>query len=91
MVREPTKAPSGSSWRFGETGAQFIARDFKERVRNLGMTHVRTSPGYPQSNGKLERWRGTIKSECIRPGTPLAGWPRAVARPELPRIRTCTH
>jgi hypothetical protein len=27
---------------------------------------------YPQSNGKLERWHGTIKSECIRPGTPLS-------------------
>jgi len=37
-----------------------------------GMTHVRTSPNYPQSNGKLERWHKTIKSECIRPGTPLS-------------------
>ena len=35
------------------------------------MTHVRTSPGYPQSNGKLERWHKSLKSECIRPGTPL--------------------
>jgi putative transposase len=35
------------------------------------MTHVRTSPYYPQSNGKLERWRKSLKSECIRPGTPL--------------------
>ena len=24
------------------------------------------------SNGKLERWHGTIKTECIRPGTPLS-------------------
>ena len=32
-----------------------------------GMTHVRTSPYYPQSNGKLERWHGSIKRECIRP------------------------
>jgi transposase InsO family protein len=54
-----------------DNGGQFIARDFKELVRLLGMTHVRTSPGHPQSNGKLERWHGTIKSECIRPGTPL--------------------
>ena len=36
------------------------------------MTHVRTSPYYPQSNGKIERWHGSIKSECIRPGTPLS-------------------
>jgi putative transposase len=25
---------------------------------------------YPQCNGKLERWHATIKSECVRPGTP---------------------
>ena len=35
------------------------------------MTHVRTAPYYPQSNGKLERWHKSLKSECIRPGTPL--------------------
>ena len=37
-----------------------------------GMTHVRTSPFYPQSNGKIERWQKSLKSECIRPGTPLS-------------------
>ena len=35
------------------------------------MTHVRTSPYYPQSNGKLERWHKSLKSECLRPGVPL--------------------
>ena len=35
------------------------------------MTHVRTSPFYPQSNGKIERWHKSLKGECIRPGTPL--------------------
>jgi hypothetical protein len=35
------------------------------------MTHVRTSPYYPQSNGKIERWHKSIKTECIRPGVPL--------------------
>ena len=34
------------------------------------MTHVRTSPYYPQSNGKLERWNKTLKIECIRPMAP---------------------
>jgi transposase InsO family protein len=54
-----------------DNGPQFIARDFKEFIRVSGMTHVRTSPYYPQSNGKLERWHQSIKRECIRPGTPL--------------------
>jgi transposase InsO family protein len=33
-----------------DNGPQFIARDFKEFIRLSGMTHVRTSPYYPQSN-----------------------------------------
>jgi putative transposase len=36
------------------------------------MTHVRTSPYYPQSNGKIERWNKSLKRECIRLGTPLS-------------------
>lgn len=55
-----------------DNGPQFIARDFKEFIRIAGMTHVRTSPYYPQSNGKLERWHRSLKEECIRPGTPLS-------------------
>jgi putative transposase len=55
-----------------DNGPQFIARDFKEFIRMSGMTHVRTSPYYPQSNGKIERWHKSLKSECIRPGTPLS-------------------
>jgi transposase InsO family protein len=55
-----------------DNGPQFIAKDFKEFIRLCGMTHVRTSPYYPQSNGKLERWHGTLKQDCIRPGVPLS-------------------
>ena len=54
-----------------DNGPQFLAKDFKEYIRITGMTHVRTSPYYPQSNGKIERWHGTMKQECIRPKTPL--------------------
>ncbi len=55
-----------------DNGPQFIAKDFKEFIRLCGMTHVRTSPYYPQSNGKIERWHRSLKSECIRPGVPLS-------------------
>lgn len=54
-----------------DNGPQFIARDFKAFIRIHGMTHVRTSPYYPQSNGKLERWHKSLKTECIRPRSPL--------------------
>ena len=53
-----------------DNGPQFIAKDFKEFIRLTGMTHVRTSPYYPQSNGKIERWHKTIKTDAIRPGQP---------------------
>ena len=53
-------------------GPEFVAKDFKEFIRLSGMTHVRTSPYYPQSNGKIERWHKSLKGECIRPGTPLS-------------------
>ena len=55
-----------------DNGPQFTAKDFKEFIRASGMTHVRTSPYYPQSNGKIERWHGSLKRECIRPNVPLS-------------------
>lgn len=55
-----------------DNGPQFVAREFKHFIRQCGMTHVRTSFYYPQSNGKLERWHKTVKGECIRPKTPLS-------------------
>ena len=55
-----------------DNGPQFIAKDFKEFIRVAGMTHVRTSPYYPQSNGKIERWHKTIKGDCIRVKVPLS-------------------
>jgi transposase InsO family protein len=53
-----------------DNGPQFIAADFKTYIRLTGMTHVRTAPYYPQSNGKIERYHKTIKGDAIRPGSP---------------------
>jgi hypothetical protein len=53
-------------------GRSSSPRTSRSSSESSGMTHVRTSPFYPQSNGKIERWRKSLKGECIRPGTPLS-------------------
>lgn len=55
-----------------DNGPQFLAKDFKAFIRLKGMKHVRTSPYYPQSNGKIERYHKAIKTECIRPQCPTS-------------------
>jgi transposase InsO family protein len=55
-----------------DNGPQFIAKDFKEFIRISGMTHVKTSPYYPQSNGKIERFHRTLKGDCLRTQVPLS-------------------
>lgn len=70
IQRALEKVPGERPRIISDNGSQFTARDFKQFVRLLGITHVRTSPYYPQSNGKLERWHGSLKQECIRPACP---------------------
>lgn len=72
LQRAREKFPQASPRIISDNGPQFIAKDFKEYIRLVGMTHVRTSPFYPQSNGKLERYHKTIKAECIRPKVALS-------------------
>ena len=69
MAKE--KYPEAKPRLISDNGPQFIARDLKQFVCLSGMDHVRTSPYYPQSNGKIERWHGTLKAEAVRPKTPL--------------------
>jgi putative transposase len=72
VQRALEKYPGQKPRIISDNGPQFIARDFKEFIRWMGLTHVRTSPYYPQSNGKLERWHGSLKRECIRPTAPAS-------------------
>ena len=46
-----------------DNGPQFIAKDFKEFIRLWPTSHVLTSPHYPQSNGKVERFNRTLQEE----------------------------
>jgi putative transposase len=72
MQRGREKYPGVTPRIISDNGPQFIAKDFKEFIRLCGMTHVKTSPYYPQSNGKIERWHRTLKGDCIRTETPLS-------------------
>jgi len=70
LQRALEKTPGAKPRIISDNGPQFIAKDFKIFMRIFGLSHVRTSPYYPQSNGKLERWHGSLKAECIRPSAP---------------------
>lgn len=70
LERAREKYPEARPRIISDNGPQFIARDFKSYLRIAGMTHVRTSPYYPQSNGKIERFHRTLKGDAIRVQNP---------------------
>jgi len=72
LQRAREQYPDAKPRIISDNGPQFIAKDFKEFIRVAGMTHVKTSPYYPQSNGKIERWHKTLKGESIRTKVPLS-------------------
>jgi putative transposase len=72
LQRAKEKFPDARPRIISDNGPQFIAKEFKEFIRISGMTHVRTAPYYPQSNGKIERWHRSLKEDAIRPHTPLS-------------------
>ena len=49
-----------------DNGGQFISKDFKELLVLLELSHTLTSANHPQSNGKLERFNRTLKTEHVR-------------------------
>jgi transposase InsO family protein len=71
LQRAREKHPQERPRIISDNGPQFVAKDFKEFLRQWQTTHVLTSPHYPQSNGKLERYHRTLKEQAIRPKTPL--------------------
>ena len=72
LQRAREKFPKARPRIITDRGSAFIAKDFKEFLRHWQTTHVFTSPHYPQSNGKLERFHRTLKETALRPQTPLS-------------------
>jgi transposase InsO family protein len=70
IERAKERFPGARPRIISDNGPQFIAKDVKEFITASEMTHVRTSPYYPQSNGKLERWhQGTTVPRHSPPAT----------------------
>jgi len=49
-----------------DRGGQFISRELQSYLRYIGLKQTYISVGYPESNGKIERFFKTAKEECIR-------------------------
>ena len=55
VQRALEKHPGAKPRIISDNGPQLIPKNFKTFMPLSGITHVRTSPYYPQSNGKIER------------------------------------
>ena len=66
LQRARERYPDENPRVISDRGGQFIAREFKEYIRSAGLTQTLISAGYPQSNGKIERFYKTVKTECVR-------------------------
>jgi len=66
------KYPHARPMLIHDNGSQFVSHDFKKLVTRLEIQSVSTRTHHPETNGKAERWNGTVKSEAIRPGSPAS-------------------
>lgn len=64
MAKE--RHPDANPRIISDRGSQFRSNDFQRFVIEIEATHVMTSPYYPQSNGKLERFHLTLKTHAYR-------------------------
>ena len=44
-----------------DQGSEFKGGDFHDWLKGMGIEHRRTTPYHPQSNGRVERFNGTLK------------------------------
>lgn len=78
IQRAREKFPGERPRLISDNGPQYVSEDFAKFIRLVGMTHVRTSPYYPQSNGKQERFYRSLEEEALA-GRYLEGLEAALA------------
>jgi len=49
-----------------DNGSQYVSAQFKAYLRERDISHSRSRPRHPQSNGKVERFHKSLKGECVR-------------------------
>lgn len=72
VQRVKEKYPYAKPRLINDNGSQFISLDFKRLLEKLEIQQVFTRRNHPQTNGKIERLNGTVKSEAIRPNSPAS-------------------
>jgi len=49
-----------------DNGGEFTATAFEDWLRECGIKHVHTSPYHPQTNGKVERFNGSLQKLLLK-------------------------
>lgn len=66
VARVKEKYPEAKARIIHDNGKQFISKDFKSLVSLLELYETSARICHPQSNGKLERFHSTLKTEHVR-------------------------
>jgi transposase InsO family protein len=66
IQRAREKFPDARPQIISDNGSQYIAKDFKKFISYANFTHVRCRPNHPQSNGKMERFHRSYRTEKVR-------------------------
>lgn len=66
VARVKEKYPGAHARIIHDNGKQFISKDFKDLVSVLELYETSARVCHPQSNGKLERFHSTLKTEHVR-------------------------
>ena len=60
VQRAREKYPEAKPNLISDNGPQYKSKEFGKYLKEIGLQHIKTSVGYPQSNGKMERFYRTL-------------------------------
>ncbi len=66
LQRAREKYPNASPRLITDNGKQYTALEFARFLQQVSIQHTTISPGYPQANGKIERFHRTLSEECLQ-------------------------